>query len=127
MARTIQTQSQHDRIVQVHANTLAERGHTDIKADHIGHYNGAPNSFLGYRPDLTSYDQFGTFVITETETNDSVDSIDTIQQMSKLRSAANQIGAQLHLVVPESGRQFANSTMAKNGIGIDMLWHAIGD
>lgn len=125
--RSTQTQSQHDEIVRLHVNTLSRNDHSDIKADHIAHPNGAPDEFLECRPDITSYDQFGNFVITETETNDTIDSNETIDQMGTLRHAADQVRAQLHLVVPESGRQFALNTMNANGIKIDTLWHAIGE
>lgn len=122
MARSILQQSLHNTMVSNQVATYRRAGHFGIRADHIGHIGGAPDDYLGHRPDVTSYIN-GTLIICEVETGDSITTEETVRQIHAFRQAANQLGALLHIVVPASALKTAQRVLDAYKIRVDHWWY----
>lgn len=125
MARSFLQQSLHNTMVSNQVVTYRRAGHLGIRADHIGHAEGAPDDYLGHRPDVTSYIN-GNLVICEVETGDSITADETIRQIYAFRQAANQLGALLHIVVPASALTTAQNILGTYKIRVDHWWYLAG-
>lgn len=127
MARTTQSQSNHDWMVAELAKALTNRGHQNIRADHINHPNGRPQQLGDHIPDVTAYhNQTGSLIIGEVETSDSIDTDHTYSQLHTFRQAANQLGGYLHVGLPfRSDLDAAKRIVDSWGIKVDQWWYGV--
>jgi hypothetical protein len=121
MARTVQTQGIHNQLVSNQVVTFRNEGYTNIKADHINHPSGQPAMVNGHIPDLSAVKN-GFMVISEVETNDSINDQSTIQQWKAFDRSSHEF----HVVVPKSALEDAQSMARRNGITVDKYWYCDG-
>ncbi|MFQ5715337.1 MAG: hypothetical protein ACE5GU_15030 [Candidatus Scalinduaceae bacterium] len=86
MARSIRSQSKHDKEVRDIANRMKRQGY-EVKADISGY--SKPDTIGGYRPDVVAI-KGGQRKIYEVETQDSVDKARDKNQQSAFRNTAKR-------------------------------------
>lgn len=127
MQRSPQSQSNHDWMVQQVADHYTSNGHQNVKADHIGYYNGAPPQLGDHIPDVTA--MHGTLnlpIICEVETLDAFNTTHTQNQLLAFRRAATQLGGFLHIGLPfQSDLVRAQEIAARWNITVDQWWYGV--
>lgn len=127
MARTPQAQSNHDWMVGQLAGHFSGFGHVDVKADHVTHPNGRPVMISGHIPDVTAiHAHTGRPIICEVETDDSIGTAHTYQQLVAFRRAASQLGGTLHVALPfQHDIATAQTIVRRWGITVDQWWFGV--
>lgn len=97
---------------------LKDKGHTQIKADHVGYPYDKPMPISGLIPDITSVYN-SVFYVTEAETEESIGIDDTISQWSAFSKFTNESGKKFVVNVPKSCLADAKESAIKNGIRVD--------
>jgi len=95
----------------------AKEGYS-VKADHIGHPNGAPVPVNGHIPDVAAYSGGNIKIIAEAETCDSISGTETHDQWS----AFSRSSYAFHVIVPKSCLEDAQNQARAWGISVDKWW-----
>lgn len=125
MSRTAQNSTLHDQMVKSVAIKYQSDGHSNVRADHIGHINGAPVNHGGFIPDVTAtHGTTGQHIICEVETADTVNTQHTYDQLITFRKVADQMNALLHVGLPyQSDLIEAKAVIGSWGIKVDQWWY----
>lgn len=115
--RSNKGQENHNRLVRAMANKLAEEGF-HVKADHIGHSNGRPNTHNNHVPDVEA-DHVAKKILVEAETEESISSSDTRNQFVAF---SNVGGAEFHVIVPKGYIPKMQSQAREWGVRVDEYW-----
>lgn len=113
MYRTAKAQTQHDQIVQVVVNHLAQKGYRNIRADLPGHAQPAlvQGTKQDHVPDVTA-----DGVIVEVETADTIENDHTTSQWSLFSDHAAKSGKAFWVVVPNGSVAAAQTHL--NALGL---------
>lgn len=124
MARSTQSQSNHDWMVGQLAGHFASLGHLNIRADHISHPNGRPAQIGAHIPDVTAHHaNTGKPMICEVETADTMEDTHTYSQLATFRRLADQLGGTLHVALPfQHDIAPAQAVVSRWGILVDQWW-----
>lgn len=127
MGRTTLSQSNHDWMIEQMVETYVNLGHSNIRADHVQHYNGAPALLGEHTPDITAVaGPLQIPIICEVETADSMEEERTRLQLTTFRQAANSVGGVLHVGLPfKSDLEKAKRIAATWGILVDQWWYGV--
>ncbi len=108
MIRTAKSQLQHDQIVRVVVNHLAQNGYRNIRADLRGHVQPAlvKGTRQDHIPDVTA-----DGLIVEVETSDTIENDHTTSQWSLFSDHAARNGKTFWVVVPNGSVAAAKSRL----------------
>lgn len=123
MQRDPKESGEHDNLIKMMLQYLANQGFRNIKADVPG--MPIPDTIIGtkrnHMPDLTA-DKNGKKIILEAETSSTIFDEHTSSQWSLFSDAAQKAGGEFHIVVPKGYRSEAEQRSAALDIRIDMIW-----
>lgn len=117
MERNQISQSIHNKLIEKQVKGYKKLGYLDIKADHIGHRNGAPKEINGHRPDISATYN-GIKIICEVETDDSISIEHTVEQWK----AFSKSSYQFDICVPSKSLSKAKKFAEKHGIKVRKFW-----
>lgn len=89
MARDSNSEQLHNKLIKAMVRKLEADGYENIRADHINYAEGAPDSYGGNTPDISTSKNAHTNIVIEAETLDSLDDTDTKEQLQVLSTIPN--------------------------------------
>ncbi len=116
--RQLNEGKEHDRLIKALADKFAADGF-HVKADHIGHPNGAPDQVGSHIPDISAT-KLNQRIITEAETENSISLDDTYSQWKEFSRVS---GWEFHVIVPENCLQKAKNQAQSWGINVNQWWY----
>lgn len=122
------SQQEHDNLVRMMVRHFDDLGYTNIKADLEG-CELKPDEIDGHIPDLicNKNDTYGTKIILEAETCETISDDHTEDQWTSFRDAADEEGGEFHIVIPRicdssSGREKVKERLEELEIEADEIW-----
>lgn len=117
--RVLNEGKEHDQLIKALSSKFASEGFY-VKADHIGHPNGAPDQVISHVPDISATKVNHRKIIVEAETGGSISSDGTYNQWKEFSGV---FGVEFHVIVPKNCLEYAKYQAQSWGIRIDNWWY----